>query len=390
MSPGYTEHEPNLTEFRAPITPERLLEANHSPLSKERVAHYQEAKREKDLTYLILCADARSGPSWFNDDRIAAGREIAAGINPVDYQDLLNSEGVGRIAIGVHYDLPHSIENGEFEGCGGLHAFKELNGNSSILKDHPVASHVKSKIHSEHPFVHAFKQKDAIMKQLGGSYKEMVIFGLNHITGLAMPVWSLDKDEEGTYHSHSKIQINLLQNPEFIAPSTLVALSDRWLSPKFQELFQKNHDYVDAMKRANSNYTEQMKVQNPRTIFATTEIKPLRDRYAGLYDMPNQVFVVGMPYIKGQENVRVVTHEDIILSQLSYPILSSLSAKNVYDPFGKTDTLVIETSDIVQSSYLARLFKEQDWARNWIDNRNATIIVVETRLGETTRARTFR
>ncbi len=370
------------------VTPDSLFAANRSPLSAERSADYLRAKADGKLVLFKLCADARSGPSLFDTSACAVDRSIAAGAHPNAYGEAIRYRGVGAIVIAPHFDSIKSADQGVFNGCGGQDAFRSINGadeDPHHSSQHPVASFIRKSVFSDNPFVQAFKQKDDVMGQFRSGdidFKPIMIGAIDHRTGLFLPVWFIERDERGYYHTHGTLQSHHVQHPELITPDNLIPYAEELLPDHLRAIVESNKKYAQA----NPQFIETQRVQNPGTIIVTTSLIPLRNRYAGLFDVPNKVFVVGAPFSEGVDSGIQLADPSAIMSQISYPISNALDAQGAEDPFRDTNTIIFETESIVTSVFLAEEFGQTPWGQKWTEVKEGRILVVETKSGETKRA----
>lgn len=376
-----THAEPQQAEPQL-VTPESLIAANTSEASQERIHNYKVAKEEGKLVLLKMCADARSGPSLFNSDEIAIERSIAAGINPLEFA--VRHKGVRAIIIAPHFDGVASAEAGYFNGCGGQDAYGAFGGiHKAETHEHPVAQYIGSNVHSDNPFVQAFQQKDDIMAQFHhkGDFKPILIGAVDHRTGEFKPVWCIEQQPDGMYVTRGYIQSHMLQNPGLITPDTLETIGLERINEPFHSMVKKNSEFVAA----NPQFPQTQEVQNPTTIVVTTSLIPLRNRYAGLFDIPNTVFVVVAPFTKENNGDVHIVQPDKVLAQVSYPIDKALHAHGDNDPFRDTKTIIFEASNMAEARVLADGFTKKAWAQNWL-GEGGRMIVAETKSGQTTRA----
>lgn len=368
------------------VTPNALLEDNHSILSRQLTQEWRENRDSGNLIIEEPCGDARPSEARSQDitrlPSIAAGGSIDAFIR---IYTGLQSKG---IIIKPHYSK-FLFQLGQIpRGCGGNGAKEQmmLNGPESVEGD--IAEYV-SKLHHSDPLISALYKAQTISNLVD---KPVLATAQDHISGELKPIAWFQKTPKGTTEYKTAVPLNWLfannYDPAIIYAHGIPELRREDLPEMFQKRLadydqhnaKLHHDYPDLEQTQG--------VQNPKTIILSANIKPRKILNPGLFGLPGSAFEIrfGRNRFEGEDTVSDSSlHE--ALNQAHYPIANSV--KNHDDnskDFSKTNRVLIETSDLDLSLQLACELAEKSWMRQWMDLPNHRILVSQARGGRITKA----
>jgi hypothetical protein len=360
---------------------------NKSKHSRERIQAYQRGKEEGSITLMLGCGDARSGPSLLNIDTLARIRSIAGSFDPKHFQYVLEHGGIRNIVIAEHYDGSIAGTDDKFVGCGGLGVKGDLDTRAHTKIDSDLAGvegYVRESIASPNAIVQAYNMKDKVVNAMTSSkkVKPIMLALIDHVTGELQPFWYTESDENGMHHTHSYIPSGRLDRPRELRPSAVRFLERRELSGDFGFILGQNQLWRERIRKKTPKFEEMQRVQNPSAVVVTTSLIPLRNRYAGLFDIPNKIFSIAAPLLK-ENNRGVVVAEDKVLHQVAYPIVNAFRARQG-GPFFNTRTIMFETAYLDESKALAYAFMETPFGSAWRERKKGKVIITEVKSGETT------
>ena len=122
---------------------------------------------------------------------------------------------------------------------------------------------------------------------------------------------------------------------------------------KFIDMLQHNARYA-AQNGATPDFSNRMAVQNPTTAIMSSSVIPLAVRYPRLFSEPNTAFALRI--IRDPEGIINPASLREAIAQMNYPISHKLDAQNTDAPFGRTNTIIIETTRESESMRAAAEF----------------------------------
>jgi hypothetical protein len=384
------------------ITPEALIEDNHSALAAENMRRNQEAVLSGKTDTTFTCPDARLIIPNLTEAFVVG--MIAAGGNRDQFRILINNRGRSIVNL-AHFALPRTeqavLPISKLKGCGGLEV-KDLlehhliNGNG---EDNAV-KYVDEEVDHSDPLVQtalaAYK-----MAQICDTKKPIIAAAENTLTG-DIGILAIFVNENGTIKPLYKPGFDpALMYPENYDAQRIYQDGIPFIDPEtLPDEFKAAYNYVKAqdekmerMRKWYPDFEETQKVQNRvKAVLWTTSPRPAHLRFPTLFREPGSLFLVSQARVKDityegeYENQIVRVTNDARaqgLEQVNYPI--SEAVKHVNEPnkaFFGTNTLIIEASDIETAVRNQNEFLNKPWAQEWLQKTpGAQIITLETRGG---------
>lgn len=371
---GITEQ--TLRQEQLDISVGSLMADNRSEDALVNRVHWDRSRKQGNLIAYFRCSDARVKPVGL--DAISWG-SIAA-TSQAEY--LAANRGIKASVVVVHFD-GDSIAPGKIPlGCGGLSAKLESQTNNNGNKE-GIHKFVDEKITHPDPFIQSWVSASRIAKASG---KPVLAVAQDHLT-LEMHTFASFLYIDGYKITKSAIdETDIIEgnyDPAKIYENGIPVLSEDEISPTFQEILDQNAKEVKILNERYPNLREMQKVQKPRMIMLSTDIRSARVRYPDTSSTPGSIFKLHVPREKAEGAINIPTDElENCLNQLEYPIRNAISNfGNPILPFSNTDRLIIETADIHISKQLAQKTLGKDWMKEWIRLPNRKIIVVQTKSG---------
>lgn len=369
------------------ITPKTLFQDNHSPQADSNRALFEEIRRKGELMAYYRCSDARI---------ITAGGIVAVSwgsIAGADQPDMNFAayRGIRASVVLTHFD-GDTVKPGEMpSGCGGLKVKEEIGIEEKSCKkdlngpDKYVAETVKHK----DMLIQAWLSAENIATLSG---KPTLAAAQDHLTLQIYPIALFLPQTNGEMLIRSKVgtkdTLATSYSAKRIYGNGIPTISESSLPDVFSEMLQQN---LKDMQEINSRYPDlrkMQKVQQPRVVFFSTDIRSVRVKYPTLSTAPGTIFKVIVPRGKIEGSVHI-SDEDLenSLDQLEYPIKHAVKNYNIPNkPFSNTDRLIIETGNLDLSKEVARKALERSCVENWLRLGYGQIIVVGTVGGKTTAA----
>lgn len=354
------------------ITPQSLYDQNHSKEARLFLAQWEAVRVEGKLIAYYRCSDSRLKPAGIG----AVSWGSIAGADEPDTKFATSRGTQGSVALG-HFD-GDTVKPGEMPtGCGGLHV-KEDVGNE---KNHTDAKKFVAE---------TVKHKDVLIQAWLSAENVAILSGKpalaaiqDHLTLQMYPIALFSTDREGVIKTQSKVRardiVDKNYDPHRLYANGIPTLDISILPEMFQEILSQNLKDMQDMNSKYPDLRKLQKVQNPRTILWSTDIRSARAKYPILSSPPGSIFKVIMPREKIEGNVSI-QEENIkkCLEQLSYAIIHAIeNSNNPNGPFHDAKNLIIETGSTDESIRLAKRAMEEPWMKEWAelgDDRKTTVV----------------
>jgi hypothetical protein len=369
--------ERGLRQENVKVTPKFLYEDNHSSQAQINREKNEDARMHGKRKAWRKCSDARGLVAGV--DAILWGS--IAGADEADTKFATDRGTEASIALS-HYDGDTLIPGEMPSGCGGLNAKKEI-GNEKHKEG--IKKFVSEKIKIHDPLIHTlFLAEDMAI----WGHKPTLAATQDHLTLQIYPVALYLPQENGEIVIRSRIRsqdtMATSYNPKRLYENGIPTISESSLPDCFIKVLEQN---VRDVQEFNSRYPDlrkMQKVQNPRTILLSTDVRPLSTKYPTLASIPGSVFQVIVP--RGKiEGSPYINEEDLqnSLDQLEYPISEAIKHHgSAGKAFADTDNIVIETGNLDLSKKVAqKAIMERDWIREWLKLENTEITVAQSIAG---------
>lgn len=359
------------------ITPDSLHEDNHSPQAQLNREQWEEKRIKGELIAYLRCSDARLKPVGIG---AVSWGSIAGADNP-DRKFAADNRRIGVSIVLTHFD-GDTVKLGEVPtGCGGLKAKEEI-GNTTHKNG--IGKYISEVVGHPDMLIQAWVSAENMAAVSG---KPALAAAQDHLTLQIYPIALFTPQGDGEMLIRSKVRVKdtlaTSYDPKRIYENGIPTISESSLPDVFRKIMQEN---MQDMQETHSKYPDlgkMQKVQHPRMILFSTDIRSARVRYPKLSSVPGSIFKVIIPREKVEGTLHISDGSlERCFGQLEYPILHSVANHN--DPnesFFNTDRLIIETGSIDLSRQLAQRAMEQEWIGKWLKLSDKKIIVVQTIAG---------
>ena len=353
--------ERGLRQEELSIAPEDFLTDNHSVEAKEKLGNWNETRLRAKLQANYRCSDARVKPAGINAISWAS---IAAADEPI--REMASNRAINVSVALAHFD-GDTVKPGVMpNGCGGL-GVKASVGNRENQQG--SARYVAEVVAHQDLFIQAWKTAEFVATISG---KPALAAAQNHLTLQIHPLAFFIPNSQGEITSHSKVRIqDVFDNnykPRNIYANGIPTIATSSLPDFFADVIVQNQRDMEEINRLYPDLRRMQKVQKPRMILFSTDIRPTRVKFPRLSSVPGSIFKVMVPRQKTEGDVQISTRSlEKSLDQLHYPI--SHANENYEDPtkpFSNTDRLIIETGSMDLSRRLAQIAMKEDWMRQWV------------------------
>jgi hypothetical protein len=370
--------EPNNKENM--ITPQSLLEDNQSEEAKIREKEWETNRKNGKLIAVFTCGDARIFvPS---PEQTISVRSIATGGSKKPYEALLNSPGVKCIVVLSHHDGDTATPGQKPTGCGGLAAKEEANNHKDQHYTKGIGDYIEHDVRYPDPVIQALISAEEIASETD---KPILAATQDHLTEEIFPIaiFELRGNRKTTLINFGKIADSLYHPSEFYA-NGIPILPNEFLTEEFSQFLEENKQEVARLEKEYSTLREKQKVQNPKMVVLSTDIRSMRIRYPQSSQEPGSLFKLNMPRKKDNLGVSIDPNNLIkSLEQAEYPL--SHAVKNYGDnskPFSLTDRVFLETGDIKLSHTLAEKLAQESWMKEWLALPDHKIIIAQSNAGK--------
>lgn len=381
--------EKGLTQEQLNITPKGFYDDNHSDDAVGNLLVWEDARRFNRLVVYKRCADARVKPvgleavSWAC---ISAGGEV-------DYKFISDKKFSAAIALG-HFDGDTKIPGQAISGCGG-HMVKTLLDIKGIGLNQEelewVNRYAFENIYHKDIMIQAYISAEKMANQ---GQKQSLAVVQDHLTLEMYPI-ALFQPKDGEIKTTSAITASDIADykAEGLYANGIPTIDESDLPEVFQRILQANRQEVKYVNPRYPDLRKMQKVQKPRMILWSTDIRSARVKYPTLSSVPGSMFKIIMPRRKIESDT-VLSEKDIqnCLNQLVYPLLHAV--ENHDDPekdFSNTDRFVIETGSFEKSRELAQkamgiiIVKENgeriELLKEWLKLKGRQIILLQSVAG---------
>lgn len=360
------------------ITPESLLEDNHSDESVYRRGEFKDIKARGGLLLASSCSDARVHiTTFFGTWGTTRFTSIAAAGSTRALSRLTKEKGIGGVATISHKDGHAPFIHGKPAGCGGLSAHE----NIDKLPEGDAFKTYIGTIHSSDPTVQAL-HSGLIAARF--TDKDVIPVVNDHRTGKMDPIGVITdggRTVRFVQYLPEMLADNLSEIYErngFQIPRMEVGDLPEFFIP----FFEANERFVREVG-SSEEFQDSQAVQNPFAVAITDGRRPHSIKYAGLFGDPNSIFTLR----KSKEFDPQELAE--IFAELWYPISHAAKA-TPGDPFSNTRTLIVETADIGMSREIAFQASEFPWMKEWVEKAGGNIIVGKVHNGDLLEAEYFK
>lgn len=357
------------------ITPETLWVDNHSSEANRRRSVWELMRSQGRLTVFKACSDARLFLPY--EDSISI-RSIATAGSEVPYHKLVESPGVRRVVVIAHHDGDTVQKGKRPEGCGGLGAKASVDTNGS---EKGISRFIRENVRHPDVILQAWISAENIAAKTG---KPVLAATQDHLDGTIYPIASF---ENGTQNIHTGVRLKyMLQDqydPTTIYENGIPTMDQDMIPDEFKDIIAQNRQEVVDRYIKYPNIRRLQKVQNPRMVVFSTDIRSTRIRYPSTADFPGSLFKLHVPREKVKSTIRI-DHKSLIegLDQAQYPFQHAVeNYGKTGSPFSSTDRFLIETGDIDVSKELAENALKEEWMQKWIGLRDHHIFVAQTKRG---------
>lgn len=366
------------------VTPDSLLADNHSDMSIKLTQDWRDNRDSGNLIIEEPCSDAR--PPEAQPQNITRLPSIAASGSIEPYFNIYTGPQSKAVIIKPHYSKFLFVPGQIPRGCGGNGAKEQMLNGKTVEGD--IGAYIATLPHMD-PLINALYKAQNIASLID---KPVLATAQDHISGEIKPFAWFQKTSKGTVEFDSAVPLNMLfannYDPARIYEMGIPELKRGKLPEIFQSRLAEYDAYNEQLHRDYPNFEEEQKVQNPKTIAFSTNIKPLKIRYPKIFGLPGSVFELrfGRERQDGEDSIiESSLHE--ALNQAHYAISHSVAHhEDDTQDFSKTNRIMIETSDIDLSTDLACELAEKPWMKEWMELPNHRILVAQARGGQTTKA----
>lgn len=358
------------------ITPQMLIEASRDEEAIWLRHLWQEGMDSGYNTVVHGCGDARN---WMvptiGDPGIVSNRAIGTTGIGRRLERMIRHAGVARVMVVGHYDGVLSADKGALAGCGALAAKDALDrGEHAHLSE--SLEHVHEYVQSPHVVVQTLVT--AVEASALGN-RPVLAAVMDHRTGRIFPLAVvvrrgqvfLGVDNEELSPTIVKNAVEARESLSIPTEFDLNVLDSDLTMRKFIDMLQHNARYA-AQNEATPDFSNRMAVQNPTTAIMSSSVIPLAVRYPRLFSEPNTAFALRI--IRDPEGIINPASLREAIAQMNYPISHKLDAQNTDAPFGRTNTIIIETTRESESMRAAAELCNRDWMKEWRQKGGRVIV----------------
>ncbi len=358
-------------QYELDLTAEMIVEDNKSNLARERLAEWNEARINGELTAFVRCSDARIKTPGVRSVSIS---NIAAAEIPTE--KLAIGTGMKTWVVLTHLSSA-TIEPSEMpRGCGGLAA----KGHKQTIEGTEIEPYV-DKIADKDAFVQSIRTAEQIADI---SSKPTAAFAMDHLTYKLYPIAYFEKSRGALKRVSAMKEYEIASyDPAKIYSEGLPTIEEGLLPEEFQKLISTNTEEQKRTIERYPNLHSMQEVQNPRIVLVTTDIRTSSVKFPRLADIPGSIFKIHLPRYKNQNETKIGEEAlDTAFRQAWYPLHQTPdNVGNPDKPFNSTDTLIIETASLDLSRELLELAKARDGIKKWLMLPTSKVILLQTNSG---------
>jgi hypothetical protein len=361
------------------ISPDALFIENRSKEAARLREIWDQNRRKGKLTCFFTCGDARIlTPS---PEGSIAIRTIATGGSKEPYSNLLKNRGVEQIVVLDHHD-GNTVKPGQKPtGCGGLAAKEQSNGHFGTQVQEGINDYIEHEVKHPDLIIQTLLTAEEISMHTN---KPVMAATQDHLTEVIYP---LAVFLQGGLQKLTTIHLNdiagNLYDPSHLYSDGIPVLDDKFLPPNFMQLLEANRKETALLQKLYPDLQQKQRIQNPRMIVLSTDVRSMRVRYPKTSKTPGSLFKLNIPRKKEKLHTDI-DPKDLIrtLNQAQYPIEHALkNFNNPAQPFSQTDTVFIETGDVELSRNLAKEITKKPWMQKWLKLPKRQIILASTHAG---------
>jgi len=367
--PGNSPEVKNNNETRT-ITPYDLMNSNQSNETAIYRERFEENRKAGKLTLDWECSDARNWRLTFEDTFYY--HTIANGQDPGKLQQAANSDVTDLVIVTAH------------DPCGGRTAKNtQLVDGVHIQDTSKIEGYISCEV--DHPSV---KQAGVQAKKLSQmTEKRVAAMVRNHETGELQVLAEFNRNDSGI--------ISRLPEDTFDKPAPKSAIEDdridyldfNEVSDVVWEYHKRYEDRRLNLLAENPKLPQQLKVQNPRMIKLSTDLRAAEiwiPHFAG----PGNIFRLTTPrdriqLVNGEKTTILSPFEiNLAWAQAQYVIGHTVKNRGLQnEPFSDTDTFLIATPEYTMSQSLALNLAQKPFMHDWIKDERNKILVAQNNAG---------
>ncbi len=357
-------------------TSESLMDDNHSSLAVGRLAVWQYAANNNNLTVVWACSDSRLVLPYSTYVHLYS--LTAAGPRSI-FKNIYDSEMVKNNVTVCHHD-GRKVEKGSSPGgCGARDAKEELqNGNGNGNDKEGAGDYIDRHVWHSDLFYQSFTAGGFTSHR---SRKDTLAVSMDNRTLIMVP---LQVFERGSRVITTGVPGHLLGAgsyfPESIYERGLPELAINEIPDQFLPFLKENQVIADELSEKYPNLADMQGSQNPSLLVLSTDVRPLRVRYPLTTEVPGSVFRISIPQ-QSLDDEKLIGSQDIkeTTKQAQFPI----------GHFSNLHTILIETRNMDKSNHVAGFLSRRPWMKSWLSDRQNSILVGEVQRGTTTRIEYF-
>ncbi len=383
-TPRTGEHSLLLERELAEITPDVLREDNRSDLSKSRIKKFQDARDSGNLIIEDQCCDAR--PPEAESEKIVRLPSIA-GSGPISPFSKVYADPRSKgIITKPHYSEVTFKLGQRPGGCGGGEGKETHMQNGIPAEEGDIDKWIKKYVPHSDVVINSLYRAGILARLFD---KPVLATAAAHDTGKLSLLGWFKKRPSGSIENVTAIPVSFLfagnYRPAEIYAEGVPSLDRGEVPDVFQERIQAHEDYIEQLKRKYNDFSEAQRVQNPKLLLISPNIKGPAIRYANTLGRPGSAFEVRFGRERIDEDITV--DKEILseaLNQAHFPIARSVAHhEDDTKDFSRLNRILIETASMDLSLDLAMELADRAWMQDWMNLPNHRIMVARTRAGVT-------
>lgn len=348
------------------LTARAFIEDNASPLAQNNRDIWIQRRRNGKLKGKKKCADARMVTVEDVTVRSIAGAdETSPGI--------IADPDVEAWGFYSHF--------GEgLKGCGGLGARESLIQPPLTDFDRYIARI------AHHDFLIQSLLSAEEIAEISG--KPVLAAAQDHLDLTIYPL-GFFYTSRGRVRYESPIKIKDIAdgqyNPEKLYANGIPTIPESELPDVLLEMLDNDQRKTQEIRNKYTTLRDMQRVQKPRIIFVTTDIRPLSVKYPNLSGIPGSIFKVHLARTK-IDGVYELDSKLIRsgVAQIEYPFGHAVEHNgHEEESFSTVDTMVVETGDLGSGEKLWDAAEAQSPIREWTRIGNKKVILLQSAGGIT-------
>jgi hypothetical protein len=358
------------------ITPQSIYEDNHSLTTGAARDQFNGRREQRRLRGVVRCADAREiVPSG----GISIGN-ISGACLPEE--SIAADKSLESLIAMTHVDGDTIIEGKMPTGCGGL---SEKERNETIppgRKIEGITKYVFEKIKSKDPTIQALLTAESLAYLSDG--KPVLAAIQDHLDLTIYPIGFMQMIR-GQMHAISSLRIEdiIRYDPANIYKHGLPVIDERDLPEELRQILVDSRREAAEILSRYPNLRELQKVQKPRIVLVTTDIRSARVKMTDTSSIPGGIFKIHTTRRKLSDGL-VIPKADFeqSLDQLEFPLGRAVEHfGDSNESFSNTDVLIFDTGSMDTSRKLATQAKEKPYVSQWLQLPDRKIIIMQSNAG---------